>query len=146
MRFEMWGQFFIRALVVILFSQLSFAQQDLHQCLELARQLEQMANAQSKILYTMVKKNDSLADTLDHFADDLGGTGQKVKKSDIISIRKSAKSYRGHSARESELVDSFSQRTGLLIEKVSDCLKNNKAQPLSGPRSKVVRNSGETSN
>jgi len=146
MRIQLRGQFFIQVLVAILFSQYSFAQQELHQCLELAKQLEQMANAQSKILNTMVKKNDSLADTLDHFADDLGSTGQKVKKSDIISIRKSAKSYRGHSARESELVESFSQRTGWLIDKVSECLKKNSVQPVSGPRSKVVRNSRESSN
>lgn len=124
--------------------------QNLNQCLELSRQLEQMVDAQKIVLNSMVKKNDAVAETLDHFADDLGGAGQKVKKSDLVSIRQSAKSFRGHTARESELVSKFALQTGMLVEKINECLQHssnlNSAGPAMPAKAKVVQNARDSSN
>lgn len=123
---------------------------NLNQCLELSKQLGQMVNAQKVVMNSMVKKNDAVAETLDHFADDLGGAGQKVKKSDLVSIRQSAKSFRGHSVREAELVGNFATQTELLVEKINDCLQQNGHGSTNGPsmnsKAKVVQNARDSSN
>jgi len=136
----MWG-IIVAILGIVFTGSLAYSEQNLNECLMLSRQLEQMADAQQKVLNSLVKKNDAVADTLDHFADDLGGTGQRVKKTDLLSLRSSAKSFRGHSVREAELVDRFAQKTGALVEKINQCLKKNEI-----PNSKLVQNSRDSLN
>ena len=146
----MRGILVVQIISIFFIHQLVFAEQNINECLEISRQLEVMAEAQNKILNALVKKNDALADTLDHFADDLGGVGQKVKKADLVTLRQSAKSFRGHTVRESELVEKFGQKTGLLVEKISECMHRNGYQNSSGPetlpKAKVVQNSRDSNN
>ncbi len=97
----------------------------IRECSRLSLQLHEMQRAQGILLESMVKKNDSLAGTLDHFADDLSSHDQKSKKGDIVGMRKSAEAFRGHSDRELVLIAKFQKRSQELIDKTSRCLAQN---------------------
>jgi hypothetical protein len=94
-------------------------------CAQLIHQLQGMQRAQGLLLSSMAKKNDSLAGTLDHFADDLSSHEQKPTQSDIVGLRKSAQAFRGHSDREIALIDKFQKKSKELIDKTTRCLAHN---------------------
>jgi hypothetical protein len=96
-----------------------------HECVNVSLQLHEMQKAQDILLESMVKKNDSLAGTLDQFADDLSSHDQKSKKTDIVGMHKSAEAFRGHSDRELLLISKFEKKSQELIEKTSKCLAQN---------------------
>ncbi len=91
-------------------------------CLALSKQLNAMAEAQESLLSSMVKKNDALAGTLDQYAQDFSERGNRLRKVDITSLRKSASAFRNHTSRELTLVGKFNKASKDLIEKVHQCL------------------------
>lgn len=113
-------------------------------CTEYSRQLIHMADAQNKILNSMVKKNDSLAETLDGYADDFDNQKKQVKQADLVSLRSSADSFRHHSVREHKLVQEFNQKTLSLIEKINMCLKQKNESSILQKQAQLDRRSGDT--
>ena len=91
-------------------------------CGRIVKQLELMNLAQKDLLNSMVKKNELLADTLDHFADDFESHGRKINRGDLISLRNSAQAFRRHETREVNLVQKFEFQAEQLIKKTNYCL------------------------
>lgn len=138
----MRGTLFI---IMVFLGLSSFAQTNLNNCLELSKQLEQMVNAQNRVFNSLVKKNEAVAQTLETFANDLGNDGQRVKKADLISLRQSAKSFRGQSLRESELIEKFNQQSEHLVEKIAQCLQQSR-NPVGVQQAKVVQDARDSNN
>ncbi len=94
-------------------------------CMKIQLQLEEMQKAQASLLESMVKKNDSLAGTLDQFADDLKSHEDRPTQVDIINLRNSATAFRGHSDREMILIGKFQKKSKELIGQTVECLSQN---------------------
>jgi hypothetical protein len=110
-----------------------------HSCNQVMKQLEMMNLAQKSILDSMLKKNEVLASTLDHYANDFERRDQKILHSDLLSLRNSAKAFRKHEAREQKLVNKFEEQAAQLITKVNVCLD------VSSSRSELRQSSEEPS-
>ena len=91
-------------------------------CSELGDDLRSMQKAQASLLESMVRKNDSMASTLDQYANNLQNQ-RTVRKSDVISLRKSGQAFRDHESREEKLVGRFNKKTDELLTLVEECLK-----------------------
>ncbi len=96
-------------------------------CAQLQIQLQEMQKAQGILLESMVKKNDSLANTLDHFAEDLKSHEQKPSRADVVNLHNSAEAFRGHSERELALIEKFQQKSLELIAQTVRCLPSSTA-------------------
>ena len=87
-----------------------------------------MQKAQQTLLRTMVRKNDSMAETLDLYADQFKQKNGKINNNQINGIRKSAHSFRKHSTREEKVVKQFEDATRQILTKVEKCLKKNRIE------------------
>jgi len=92
-------------------------------CGELADDLALMQKAQSSLLDSMVHKNESMASTLDQYAQNFS-TKKVVRKEDVVSLKKSGQAFRSHGEREEKLVLRFEKKSVELIEMVQQCLKS----------------------
>lgn len=92
------------------------------ECSQVIKQLQMMSLAQKSLLDSMLKKNELLASTLDHYASDFESRGQKIKRGDLASLRNSAKAFRKHEIREQALVEKFETQAEKLIAKANTCL------------------------
>ncbi len=81
-----------------------------------------MHRAQTQLLESMVHKNESMASTLDQYAQNFSQQN-KVRKADVVSLRKSAMAFRNHEGREQKLVQRFEKKTGELVEMIASCLQ-----------------------
>lgn len=105
-------------------------------CRSLASDLKAMREAQSFMLNSMVRKNNSLAETLDLFAKDFSAKHGRLKKMDFQKMKKSADAFRGHADRERGLVNRFESSADQLVERVQKCLDASPiASQTSEPRS-----------
>ncbi len=105
----------------ILFAMVSGA--EARSCSELTQDLRAMQKAQASLLQSMIRKNESMASTLDQYAQTLG-TKKNLRKSDTLGMRKSATAFRNHQEREEKLVRRFENKTDELISQVEECLKS----------------------
>ncbi len=94
-------------------------------CTKVQVELQEMQKAQGILLEAMAKKNDSLASTLEHYADDLSVREQKPAQSEVMSLRKSAEAFRGHADREMALILNFQRKSRELVEQAVRCLSQN---------------------
>lgn len=92
-------------------------------CSDLNHELRAMQKAQSTLLQTMVKKNDSMASTLDQFSESFS-VKSKLKKTDLVGMKKSAQAFRRHQDREEKLVERFQNKTAELLDEVESCLRS----------------------
>lgn len=92
------------------------------ECTRVIQQLQMMSFAQKSLLDSMLKKNELLASTLDHYANDFENRGQKIKRGDLVSLRNSAKAFRKHEIREQALIEKFESQAEKLIAKANICL------------------------
>ena len=93
-------------------------------CQDLAGQMREYKNARHELMKVLIKKNDTMAETLDIFAVRLEDkTSQRVDKSDVMSLKKSAEAFRSHAGREGRLIEKFEQSSDRLFKRVADCLK-----------------------
>lgn len=90
-------------------------------CGDLSQDLRSMQKAQDSLLQSMVRKNDSMATTLDQYSETLS-VKKAVKKTDLIGMKKSAEAFRKHQDREEKLVQRFQIKTAELLEEVENCL------------------------
>lgn len=81
-----------------------------------------MREAQSFLLQSMVKKNNSLAETLDLFAKDFSAKKGRLRRADFNKLKGSAEAFRGHAEREKSLISRFESSTEDLLDRVSRCL------------------------
>jgi len=108
-------------------------------CVAVQKQLQEMERAQGLLLQSMVKKNDSLAGTLDHFADDLKSHQQKPSPSDVVNLKKTAEAFRGHGDRELVLINKFQKKSLELVNQALICLSQN--EPKKSHRNQNLRTS-----
>ena len=94
-------------------------------CDKVQVELQEMQKAQGILLEAMAKKNDSLASTLEHYADDLSVHEQRPAQSEVMSLRKSAEAFRGHGDREMALILKFQRKSRELVEQAVRCLSQN---------------------
>lgn len=94
------------------------------QCQSLITQLEAMQAAQRSLLQSMVRKNDTISDSLSDYADEFSMKGNRLSKLDLQSIRETSRSFQRHKVRESMMVEKFERSSRELISKVSVCLAN----------------------
>lgn len=84
-----------------------------------------MQAAQKQLLHSLSQKNEMMATVLDQNADKLEKTlsqRRALKRTDLRSLRISAKAFRGHEKRESALVARFEKASAELLEQVQACL------------------------
>ena len=91
-------------------------------CAELNQDLRSMQKAQSSLLDSMVNKNDSMASTLDQYAENFNSQ-KAVRTTDVVSLKRSAEAFRSHKAREQKLVSRFQSKTDELLGQIEQCLK-----------------------
>lgn len=98
----------------------------LENCQELALQMNEYKTARHSLMKSLIKKNDTMADTLDIFADRFEDKKMsRVDKGDVASLKTSANSFRSHAQREGRLIDKFEQSSERLFTRVAECLKGN---------------------
>jgi glutaredoxin 2 len=91
-------------------------------CQSLILQLEAMQGAQKSLLQSMVRKNDTVADSFADYADQFEMKGHRFSKLDLFSLRNTSDSFRKHKERENQLIEKFNHSSSELISKVSICL------------------------
>jgi len=109
-------------LIAFFFSFSAFANTN---CAEFADDLKSMQAAQKQLLTSLAQKNEMMAMVLDQNADKLEknmSQRRALKKSDLKSLRISAKAFRGHDKRESALVARFEKASADLLDQVQICL------------------------
>jgi hypothetical protein len=99
-------------------------------CNQLILQLRAMEKAQESLLGSMVRKNESMATTLDQYAQNFEDKGQRVQKSDLLSLKRSAQAFRKHGDREKGLVVRFEKSSEELLSKVQSCLTSSSVKAL----------------
>lgn len=92
-------------------------------CSQLTEDLRAMQKAQSSLLETMVRKNESMASTLDEYATTFS-VKKNLRKADLTGMKRSAQAFRNHQDREEKLVQRFESKTEQLISQIEDCLKS----------------------
>lgn len=108
--------------IAILFATVG-ATAEARSCSDLSSDLRAMQKAQDALLESMVRKNESMASTLDQYAQTLNSK-KTVRKTDIVGMKKSAVAFRNHQEREEKLVQRFSNKTEELLSQVEQCLKS----------------------
>jgi hypothetical protein len=94
-------------------------------CDDLIQEIKSMQNAQKQLLQSLSQKNEMIATVLDQNADKLEKkmTVQRaLKKSDLYSLRVSAKAFRNHEQRESALIERFEKASAELLDQVQTCI------------------------
>lgn len=94
-------------------------------CAELAEDLKAMQSAQKQLLQSLAKKNETIAQVLDQNATQLEkrmAKNRTLKRSDLQSLRVSARAFRGHDKRETALVTRFEKASNELLAQVQICL------------------------
>lgn len=91
-------------------------------CGALPEDIKAMREAQSFLLQSMVRKNESLAETLEVFAREFQGKKGRLRPADFKRMTTSAEAYRGHAARERSLVERFETSTNSLALRIEKCL------------------------
>lgn len=105
-------------------SSLSSSLSNKAQCTEIAEQMKEYKAARHALMKGLIKKNDTMADTLDLFAERFENKkGDKVQTSDVARLKKSADSFRSHGTRETNLIERFEVSSDRLFERLNDCLK-----------------------
>lgn len=84
-------------------------------CQKLISDLREMRQAQSKVMTSFVKKNETIADALDYMAND-------QRNLNALTLKRSAKTFRDHRAREEQLVVRFETASDQLLDQVEQCL------------------------
>lgn len=84
-------------------------------CHQLISQLKEMKSAQHAMMTSFVKKNATIADALNQMASD-------ERDLTPLTLRRSAKTFRDHQARESLLVGRFETASDQLLDQVEQCL------------------------
>jgi hypothetical protein len=121
------GGFMVRQLgflVGFLFSIAAFASPS-EKCQDLAQDLQAMQSAQRQLLTSLSQKNETMASVLDQSAESLQkniSARKPLKKSDLQSMRMSAKAFRGHEKRETALIQKFEKASSELLDQVQVCL------------------------
>ena len=95
-----------------------------YNCKSIPEDLKAMREAQDYMLESMVRKNTSLAETLDLFAKDFSSKKGRLKKLDFQKLKGSAEAFRGHAQREQGLVDRFESTTADLVARIQKCLES----------------------
>ncbi len=103
-------------------------------CSEIVENLRAMRKAQSSLMNTLVKKNDSMAETLDLYAQRLSKSQGNVTKTEIVGLRKSAQSFRKHGVREQGIVRRFEAISAQLMARLEVCLARPKTPKLAQRR------------
>lgn len=94
-------------------------------CSDVMKELQAMKKAQHQLFASFTQKNGTVAEVLDQHADQLQNKMNrqgKLKKTDLNSLKQSAKAFRGHEEREEKLVQRFEKATQELFEQVESCL------------------------
>lgn len=91
-------------------------------CSEILENLRAMKKAQSALMSTLVKKNDSMAETLDLYAQRFSKNQGAVTQTEISGLRKSAQSFRKHGTREQGIVRRFEAISLQLMARLESCL------------------------
>jgi hypothetical protein len=84
-------------------------------CPKLISDLQGMQKAQQAMMKSFVKKNDTIADALDHMAKD-------QRNLNGLTLKRSAQTFRQHQVREAQLVSRFETASGQLLDQVEQCL------------------------
>jgi hypothetical protein len=84
-------------------------------CPKLVSDLRGMKNAQQAMMHSFVKKNDTIADALDEMAKD-------QRHLNGLTLKRSARTFRQHEAREAKLVSRFETASTELLNQVEQCL------------------------
>lgn len=84
-----------------------------------------MNQAQSALLGSMLRKNQSMSQTLEQYADEFSAQ-PRLTKAEIISLRKSARAFVQHEQREAQLIARFEKSAKELGEKINACLVSDK--------------------
>lgn len=95
------------------------------QCASLAEDLKAMQSAQRELLQSLSDKSGLMASVLDQSAEKLEKIMAKnrgMKRSDLSSLRMSAKAYRNHEQREKVLISKFQRASDGLLDQVRSCL------------------------
>jgi hypothetical protein len=119
------GQVFMILVLTIAAAIAQGASPDLD-CRAVASELKSMEQAQRTLLNNMVQNNDTMASTLEQYADDFKQSSRRrhpVSAKDISGLKQSAESFRQHKSREEKLVARFDQASSALLLKVESCLK-----------------------
>lgn len=95
-------------------------------CSEILENLRAMKKAQAALMTTLVKKNDSMAETLDLYAQKLSKSQGAVTGAEISGLRKSAQSFRKHGVREQGIVQRFETISAQLLTRLETCLQSPK--------------------
>lgn len=98
-----------------------FLQAQPEDCSQLVQQVRAMNQAQSALLGSMLRKNQSMSRTLDQYADEFSAQ-PRLTKAEIISLRKSAKAFVQHEQREAQLISRFEKSAKELSDKITVCL------------------------
>jgi hypothetical protein len=98
-----------------------------------------MNKAQQTLLGSMVRKNESMAETLDQYAYGFEQKGQRVQRLDLLSMKHSAQAFRKHGEREMSLVTRFEKSSDELLSKVEFCLSSKSAKSLESSSELVQR-------
>lgn len=99
-------------------------------CSEIVENLRAMRKAQSALMSTLVKKNESMAETLDLYAQRFSKNQGLVTKTEIGGLRKSAQSFRKHGSREQGIVRRFEAISAQLMTRLEACLQQPKQTKL----------------
>ena len=98
-------------------------------CETLAKDLKAMQAAQSQLMSSFIRKNDTMAEVLEQNADRLDHkmtTQRSLKRSDLEALSVSAKAFRGSDQREQALVNRFEKASAQLLDQVRECLEKDK--------------------
>jgi hypothetical protein len=117
----------VSILVSIFLSSVGFAAANLtaNKCENLIQDLKSMQAAQTELLSSFMKKNETMAEVLDQHADRLEKSlilHQSLKKTDLRSLHLSAEAFRGHQQKETAIVDRFGKASNDLLDQVEACL------------------------
>jgi hypothetical protein len=84
-------------------------------CQRLVIELHEMEKAQQAMMTSLVKKNTTIAEALNHMASD-------HRNLNSLTLRRSAQTFHDHQARETQLVSRFETASDQLLDQVEQCL------------------------
>lgn len=100
---------------------------DISDCSNLIDDLQAMKKAERSLMQTMVNRSETMAETLNKYADDfndLKSRNQKIERKDILSLRRTADTFIDHKHREEQLVQRYQKASDSLLKEVALCLQN----------------------
>ena len=106
--------------LMLIFVVLHVDASDSLNCAQLGKDLGAMQAAQRSLLGSLEAHNNTLASTLDQYADVVEKPGLQVKTA--LSLRKSAESFRSQRLQQQQLIERFEKMTQSLILQVQSCL------------------------